>query len=96
MSLCYMTWLFIIMKTLIGQIGLLRAIVRIFRSFAIAKLHQLSRQSYVYTTLVTIKNTIKIRVEYYGLFFNLFSMLYVFFEVRSLFLQLIDLGTSRS
>ena len=88
------------MKTLIGQIGLLRAIVRIFRSFVKAKLHQLSRQSYVYLTyyiaLVTIKNTIKIRVEYDGLFFNLFSMLYVFFDVKSLFLQLIDLETSRS
>ena len=84
------------MKTLIGQIGLLRG-SEYSDPFAKSKLH-LSRPSYVYllTTLVTIKNTIKILVEHYGLFLNYFHCFMCFFDVESLFLQLLELGTSRS
>ncbi len=48
-----------------------------------------------HTTLVTNKTTIKTIVEHYGLFFNYFQCKCVCY-VESLFLQLIELGTSRS
>ena len=88
----------ICLKTLIGQIGLLRAVVRIFSPVCKSKITSVG------TTIICLLDTLhwwqlkplsKQLLNIMGYFKIIFSA-NVFFYVESLFLQLIDLVTSRS
>ena len=75
------------LKRVIGQIGLLRAIVRIFSPVCKSKIASVGTTIICLfdTTLVTIKTTLKTTVKHFGLFLNYFQCKWFFLRLIFIF-----------